>query len=84
VAQGSTREQARDQCFRLVKEYVEYVHSTYGEETHEYLFRPAPPQLMSEFEKIFGQVVQRKKRIRNKALIYPQISAGELGLSAPQ
>lgn len=49
AAQGDTAEEAIMECSTMIEEYLNYIVDTYPDKLNEYLSRPAPPELMSEY-----------------------------------
>jgi len=78
VAQATSADEAVKDCFELVKEYLDYVCSTYPNQIAEYIPRSAPHELIEEYYAILAQVIGSKKPVRNRRLYDFPIKRQEL------
>lgn len=78
VAQATSADEAVKDCFELVKEYLDYVCSTYPNQIAEYIPRSAPHELIEEYYAILARVISSKKPVRNRRLYDFPIKRQEL------
>ena len=78
VSQATSVDEAVEDCFELVREYLDYVCSTYPDQITKYIPRSAPQELMEEYYTILARVIGSKKPVRNKCLYDFPIERQEL------
>jgi hypothetical protein len=86
VAQGDTPDEARDECQTLIIGYLDYVCSTYPDDFHLYVQRPAPKEFFDEFMEIAGLALkpERGRRRPSANLMYYDIQPSQLQACAVQ
>ncbi len=80
VAQGNSIEKAREECESLIIEYLDYICSEYPKEFYKYIQRPAPKELVEEFNLIMGRQLKAHKRSYSENLQYYDIAPSSLPL----
>jgi predicted RNase H-like HicB family nuclease len=71
VAQGSTPEEATKECQALIIEYLHYVCTEYPQELHKYVPRPAPQELIEEYNScMIGTIRPPTRRINKRPLSF--------------
>lgn len=72
AAQGKTAEEAITECFSMIEEYLDYVVDKYPDKLNEYLSRPAPPELMTEYNSAMAaRIIPRSEADSPTGFTYP-------------
>jgi len=66
VAQGSTSQEATEECYSLILTYLDYIGTEYPEDFHNSISRPAPEEFMNEFKSIIRTKIRTPKQLRNR------------------
>jgi predicted RNase H-like HicB family nuclease len=66
VAQGSSPEEATKECQALIIEYLDYVCTQYPDTLHKYIPRPAPQELIDEYNSSMIGIIRPPTRRINK------------------
>jgi hypothetical protein len=68
VGEGTTPEQAKQECTELIIEYVDYVFSAHRNQIEKYIPRLAPDEFINEYYQVLTRELASKKAIKNRHL----------------